>query len=119
MFHEPLFLLVMGFAALQLAFWGTVIRIKGPEGFVHGMGDLRRLDVDQRSAIGRRVGNALFAMALLIAAFGVFCCFYANDALAMFAAGAALVAAIVTIVLSMKRHVSRLTQIANEATREY
>ena len=119
MARQPLFLFVIGFAALQLAFWGAVIRINGPQGLVHGLGDLGRLGAKQRRAIGRCSGNSLLGMAALIAAFGITAYLCAGNGPAIIAAGAILIAAIALIAARMKRKLSRLAGSAAEAARGY
>jgi hypothetical protein len=118
MAHQFQFLFATGFAALLLACVGAVIRIKGPQGLVHGVGDLSKLDADRRKAIGRCSGNSLLWMAAVIAAFGVFCYFCADDSLSMIAASAILVATLVTIAMLMKRRLFCLTQSVNGARRD-
>ena len=113
--HSPLILLLMGFATLQLLFWGAIIRSNDPQGFVHGLGDLSRLDEDQRKAISRYLGNVLFAMAALMAAYDAFFWFYGTNNLALIAVSTLLAAIIIAIVLSMKKRLSRLARPASGA----
>jgi uncharacterized membrane protein len=68
------------FPALLLAVLGGVIRVHGPQGFVHGLGDWSKADEPTRKRAGRLVSNILFAMATLIAGHGVFRYLHAGDA---------------------------------------
>jgi hypothetical protein len=55
-------------AALLLVL-GVVIPRRGPQGFVHGLGDWSRLDARTRQRAGQVIGNVIFAMAALIGGF--------------------------------------------------
>lgn len=114
MLPQPLFFAVMAFAALQLAFWGLVIRMNDPSGLVHGFGDLARLTVGQRLQISRFVGNCLFAMALAILGFGAMSYLFSQDPITIIASTATLVLGISTLVLYMKRQLVQFTRIAEE-----
>lgn len=55
------------FPSLLLIVLGVVIRMHGPQGFVHGIVDWSKVDDAARKRAGRIVGNVLFAMAALLA----------------------------------------------------
>jgi hypothetical protein len=65
-------LLTRMFPAALLAVLGCVIRINGPQGFVHGFIDWSEVDEATRRCAGRLVGNILFAMAAWVAGYGLF-----------------------------------------------
>lgn len=117
MFTRPMTLFNMLPAIVITVAVGYTIRRNGPQGFVHGFGDLARLDADQRSRIGRRVGNLLFTVAAFIACFAIFSCFFANNSIAMVAASAVLVIGVGAGMLQMIRYLARMTKPGSEARR--
>jgi hypothetical protein len=58
---------------------GYVIRTRGPQGFVHGLGDWNNVDEKTRRRAGRSTGNVLYAMAALLAGHGYYIYRYIND----------------------------------------
>ena len=104
----------MVFAALQMAFWGFVIRTNGPAGFVHGFGDLRHLSAERQSSIGHCVSNCLFVIGAAILVFGVASYLYPANLAALFVSAIVLIAVLGAVTRHMKRQLSRLTTPTDE-----
>lgn len=117
MLPQPLFVGVMVFAAVQMAFWGFVIRTNGPAGFVHGFGDLSRLSAERQSSIGRCVSNCMFVIGAAILGFGLASYFYPANPAALVISTVVLIAVLGAVAWHMKRQLSRLTKPTAEACR--
>lgn len=117
MFPQPLFVVIMAFAALQMAFWGFVIRTNGPAGLVHGFGDLSHLSAERQSHIGRCVSNCMFAIGTAILGFGAVSYLFPNSLAALLTSAVVLLVVLVATTAHMKRKLSRLTKSADEASR--
>jgi hypothetical protein len=107
----------MAFAAVQMAFWGVVIRTNGPAGFVHGFGDLSRLSAERQSSIGRCVSNCMFAIGAAILAFGVASYLYRANLAVLVTSAIVLIAVIGAVTRKMKRRLSQLTMPTDESHR--
>jgi apolipoprotein N-acyltransferase len=60
------------FPAVLLVVLGLIIRVRGPQGFVHGVVDWSKIDEPTRRRAGRMTGNLFVAMAALIAGHAVY-----------------------------------------------
>lgn len=105
------------FAALQMAFWGFVIRTNGPAGLVHGFGDLSRLSAERQSSIGRCVSNCLFVIGAAILVFGVASYLYRANLAVLVISAIVLIAVLGAVTRHLKRQLSQLTTPTDEAYR--
>ena len=94
-------------AALLLVL-GAVIRRRGPQGFVHGLGDWTRLDASTRQRVGQVIGNILFAMAALIGGFAGYSYLHAADAQRIGVAGLLLTIGISGLTIGLLMYLLRV-----------
>lgn len=94
-------------AALLLVL-GMVIRRRGPQGFVHGLGDWSRLDAKTRQRAGQVIGNVMFATAALIGGFGGYSYLHAADAQRIGMAGLLLTMGISGLTIGLLMYLLRL-----------
>ena len=94
-------------AALLLVF-GVVIRRRGPQGFVHGLGDWSRLDASSRQRVGQVIGNVMFAMAALIGGFAGYSYLHAADAQRIGVAGLLLTIGVSGLTLGLLMYLLRV-----------
>lgn len=106
-------LLVLAPMATLSAALGMVIRRRGPQGFVHGMGDWNRLAPGIRRRVGQVVGNVMFGMAALIACFAGYSYLDAGDSARIGVAGLLLTSGLVALTLGMIRYLQRVQKSAH------
>lgn len=94
-------------AALLLVL-GVVVRHRGPQGFVHGLGDWSRLDASTRQRVGQVIGNVMFVMAALIGGFAGYSYLYAADAQRIGMAGLLLTIGISGLTIGLLMYLLRV-----------
>ena len=72
-------LLASLFPVALLLVLAYVIRARGSQGFVHGIGDWSKSSEQTRRRAGRATSNVLFEMAALILGHGIYARIYPND----------------------------------------
>ncbi|MDE2154700.1 MAG: hypothetical protein KGJ32_02225 [Xanthomonadaceae bacterium] len=99
--------------AALLVVLGMLIRRRGPQGFVHGLGDWSRLAPRTRRRTGQVIGNVMFAMAALIAGFAGYSRLVAGDARRVGAAGLLLTIGISGLALGLVGYLRRVQKSAD------
>ncbi len=79
MSDQVMLLLASSFPAAVLLVLAYVIRLHGPQGFVHGIGDWSKVSEQTRRRAGRATSNVLVEMAALILGHGVYAWLYPDD----------------------------------------
>lgn len=94
--------------ALLVGVLGYLTRKNGPQGYVNGLGDWSQVAPALRDRAKRVVSNALYGLALLIGAHGVYVYRYAGDAHHRQLATACMVVGIAIVIVGLKIHLARL-----------